>query len=217
MVRFDGRYFLFYSGNEWRSGSYRTGYAMCNGPRGPCARPDSQPLLGNTAEWLGPGGADSFIDADGRLRLAYHAWNAPHTDYPPHPACGSPSYPGGCTGNGQRFLRLTTLYVDGTGRLAVGESAPPDDGRRFYVSNHLAGGYADAVFSYGHATDEVLVGDWNGDGRDTLAVRRGRTYHINNNLRGGPADTTFTYGHTTDQVLVGDWNGDGRDTLAVRR
>ena len=29
------------------------------------------------------------------------------------------------------------------------------------------------VLSLGRASDEVYVGDWDGDGRDTLALRRG--------------------------------------------
>ncbi|MDD9205121.1 hypothetical protein PU560_01410, partial [Georgenia sp. 10Sc9-8] len=58
---------------------------------------------------------------------------------------------------------------------------------------------------------------WDGDGTDTLAVRRGSTFHISNTFAGGHADRSFTYGRATDVVLVGDWDGDGTDTLAVRR
>src|SRR5690606_8499939 len=36
------------------------------------------------------------------------------------------------------------------------------------------------VFTYGRPGDEVLVGDWDGDGVDTLAVRRGTSVHIAN-------------------------------------
>ena len=87
----------------------------------------------------------------------------------------------------------------------------------YYVSNSLAGGKAATTFAYGTASDTVLVGDWNGDGKDTLAVRRGKVYYIKNSLGGGQADTVIGYGNPSDQILVGDWNGDGKDTLAVRR
>jgi len=70
---------------------------------------------------------------------------------------------------------------------------------------------------YGRAYDRVLVGDWDGDGVDTLAVRRGSEYHFKNDLGGGPADRVVVYGRAADTVLVGDWDGDGVDTLAVRR
>jgi len=73
------------------------------------------------------------------------------------------------------------------------------------------------VFTYGRPGDEVLVGDWDGDGTDTLAVRRGNAVHVSNSLRGGPADVVLAYGRPGDEVLVGDWDGDGTDTLAVRR
>ncbi|HLT82680.1 MAG TPA: multicopper oxidase domain-containing protein [Phototrophicaceae bacterium] len=73
------------------------------------------------------------------------------------------------------------------------------------------------VFTYGRPGDEVLVGDWDGDGVDTLAVRRGTSVHIANSLRPGAADLVVTYGRPGDEILVGDWDGDGVDTLAVRR
>ncbi|MPV36052.1 right-handed parallel beta-helix repeat-containing protein [Georgenia subflava] len=72
------------------------------------------------------------------------------------------------------------------------------------------------AFNYGRSTDTVLVGDWDGDGRDTLSTRRGNRYAIDNVLGGGRV-TTLLYGKAADTVLVGDWDGDGQDTLAVRR
>jgi hypothetical protein len=63
----------------------------------------------------------------------------------------------------------------------------------------------------------VLIGDWNGDGTDTLAVRRGNRFYVKNSISGGVADTVFSYGDARDVVLVGDGDGDRDDTLAVRR
>ncbi len=90
-------------------------------------------------------------------------------------------------------------------------------GTCFYVANTLRGGTADYSFWYGRAGDEVYVGDWDGDGTDTLAVRRGNAFYIRNSLSGGEADVVLYYGREDDEVLVGDWDGDGTDTLAVRR
>ncbi len=87
----------------------------------------------------------------------------------------------------------------------------------FYVTNTLRGGTADFSFWYGRAGDEVYIGDWDGDGTDTLAVRRGNAFYIRNSLSGGEADVVLYYGRAGDEVLVGDWDGDGKDTLAVRR
>jgi hypothetical protein len=36
----------------------------------------------------------------------------------------------------------------------------------------MVGGNADIELTYGRAGDTVLVGDWDGDGSDTLGVRR---------------------------------------------
>ncbi|WP_152187929.1 alpha/beta hydrolase [Georgenia satyanarayanai] len=79
------------------------------------------------------------------------------------------------------------------------------------------GPWATYAFRYGRATDEVLIGDWDGDGNDTITLRRGREFHVSDAQRGGDAARTFSYGRAGDVVLVGDWDGDGVDTLAVRR
>jgi GH25 family lysozyme M1 (1,4-beta-N-acetylmuramidase) len=65
--------------------------------------------------------------------------------------------------------------------------------------------------------DKVLFGDWDGDGKDTVAIKRGDTFYFKNNLSGGQADIVLKYGNPTDDAIVGDWNGDGKDTIAVRR
>ncbi|MDD9207877.1 hypothetical protein PU560_15585, partial [Georgenia sp. 10Sc9-8] len=79
-------------------------------------------------------------------------------------------------------------------------------GNDYYLSSS---GVPDLALTYGRHDDEVFVGDWDGDGTDTLAIRRGATFHVRNALDGGPADVAFTYGRAGDVVLVGDWDGDG--------
>jgi len=66
--------------------------------------------------------------------------------------------------------------------------------------------------------DLYTVGDWDGDGRDNLAVRRDDTVYMDTNFD-GLAEIVQVYGtgHDEDAYLVGDWEGDGRDNLAVRR
>ncbi len=117
-----------------------------------------------------------------------------------------------------------TVHVGGSSASTPLETdvqipAPPAPPQRFgfFLTNSWGGGDADYAFMYGRHTDEVLVGDWNGDGRDSITVRRGKTYFVNNHPRGGPAESVFMYGRADDVVLVGDWDGDGVDTLAVRR
>jgi len=106
MVRFDGALILFYSGNEWASSSYATGYAACDSPLGPCTKQTvDAPLFASGGDRLGPGGASAFVDG-GLLRVAYHWWNAPYTNYPDYPACKSQ---GTCTTQGQRRMSLATF------------------------------------------------------------------------------------------------------------
>ena len=45
MVRYDGAYWLLYSGNDWASPDYGMGVARCNTPIGPCYRTLGSPLV----------------------------------------------------------------------------------------------------------------------------------------------------------------------------
>ncbi len=66
--------------------------------------------------------------------------------------------------------------------------------------------------------DEYLVGDWDGDGKDNIAVRRGNEIILDYNFDNVP-DYSFFFGNGNQEAeyLVGDWNGDGKDNIAVRR
>jgi hypothetical protein len=77
-----GRYFLFYSGNDWNSAHYAIGVASCSGPLGPCTRPSAQPILASGADFVGPGGASVFTDQSGGLWIAFHAWSLGAVGYP---------------------------------------------------------------------------------------------------------------------------------------
>ena len=94
---------------------------------------------------------------------------------------------------------------------------PGNTGNTFHLSNDWDSTAAQPGFSYGRAGDEILAGDWNGDGQQTLAVRRGNQIYIKNSLAGGVADEVISFGRTDDTIVVGDWDGDGKDTFAVRR
>ncbi|MGC5616987.1 S8 family serine peptidase [Georgenia sp. Z1491] len=96
---------------------------------------------------------------------------------------------------------------------------PPTSGpvSTFFTSNTWADGPAEYTYEFGRPDDEVLVGDWDGDGVDTISVRRGNRYLINNDRVGNAAVDEIHYGRADDVVLVGDWDGDGFDTFTVRR
>jgi len=78
MIRYRGTLYLFYSANGYATSRYATGYAICRSVTGPCTKPRRTPLLASHGAIAGPGGADAFVDARGRLRLAYAAWRRGH-------------------------------------------------------------------------------------------------------------------------------------------
>ena len=88
---------------------------------------------------------------------------------------------------------------------------------RFFLNDRWTGA-ANTEFTWGDSSYKVLTGDWDGDGKDTIALRNGNQFAFSNvNPASGTPDFTFTFGGPTDTFLVGDWDGDGKDTIAIRR
>ncbi len=95
---------------------------------------------------------------------------------------------------------------------------------RFYVINELGEdggglGFAEYSFLFGNPGDVPFAGDWDGDGIDTMGLRRpsdGVVYMRNSNST-GIADINFLYGDPGDIPFAGDWDGDGDDSLGVFR
>ncbi len=75
LVAADGRYLLFYSGNDWDTANYAVGVATCAGPLGPCDDGSSNPILSSGAGVSGPGGESVFADGNGDSWIAFDAWN----------------------------------------------------------------------------------------------------------------------------------------------
>jgi hypothetical protein len=95
---------------------------------------------------------------------------------------------------------------------------------RFYIINELGSndkglGAADYSFLFGNVGDKPFVGDFNGDGVDTIGLHRestGLVYYRNSNST-GVAQAQFIFGNPGDKIVAGDWDGDGDDTVAVYR
>ncbi|HEU4389657.1 MAG TPA: SBBP repeat-containing protein [Blastocatellia bacterium] len=75
--------------------------------------------------------------------------------------------------------------------------------------------------NFGQAGDLPVVGDWNGDGVDTVGVLRNGTFLLTNglNVDGStpPVDITAAFGQAGDLPVAGDWDGDGIDTIGFFR
>jgi hypothetical protein len=95
---------------------------------------------------------------------------------------------------------------------------------RFYVINKLGSndgglGAAEYSFLFGNLGDKPFVGDFDGDGVDTIGLHRestGLVYYRNSNTT-GIAHAQFIYGNPGDVLIAGDWNGNGLDTVGVYR
>jgi hypothetical protein len=115
--------------------------------------------------------------------------------------------------------RETLVWQNGAGMCDVGagKGSCPCSGRCFFLTNTLGSGSADVVFRDAQPANQILYGDWNADGADSLGFRLGNQYALKNTLGATAPDITFAYGKASDIVFVGDWDGNGTDTVAVRR
>ena len=73
IVRRDGRYYLFYSGNAYFDARYALGVARADRLFGPWEK-RGDPLLVSNAAWAGPGHGSVVVGPGGDDVLVYHAW-----------------------------------------------------------------------------------------------------------------------------------------------
>lgn len=118
--------------------------------------------------------------------------------------------------SGNAFLQMQQFDTSETiGTDTVGIYRASD--RSWYIKNTNASGSAYKVFPYGDPSDKAVVGDWDGDGIDTVGIFRNGTFYLRNSNEAGSADITLVFGASTDLPVAGDWNGDGIDTIGVYR
>jgi hypothetical protein len=97
--------------------------------------------------------------------------------------------------------------------------------QRFYIINALGannGGLGPAEFSFifGNPGDKPFVGDFDGDGIDTVGLHRESTgfVYFRNSLTTGIANNEFFFGDPGDRFVTGDWGVvDGTDTPGLFR
>jgi PKD repeat protein len=88
---------------------------------------------------------------------------------------------------------------------------------RFYIINELGSndgglGAADIDYVFGNIGDKPFVGDFDGDGVETVGLHRestGLVYYINVHAKGQNAANQFVFGDPGDRLVAGDWTGDG--------
>jgi beta-xylosidase len=75
-----GKYYLFFSANNYASFDYAVGYGTCSGPQGPCKDARENPILVSKCNAAGPGGETIVKDGKGQTWMAYHAWKSQAVD-----------------------------------------------------------------------------------------------------------------------------------------
>jgi len=70
----DGRYWLFYAGNDFGTPAYGIGVAIADHVLGPY-RKQGEPLLKSTQSWTAPGHASVAPGLDGQPQLFFHAFH----------------------------------------------------------------------------------------------------------------------------------------------
>jgi hypothetical protein len=112
---------------------------------------------------------------------------------------------------------------DGDGCDTVSIYRPAES--RVYVINELGAndgglGAADLTYVFGNPGDKPFVGDFDGNGLDTVGLHRestGLVYFRNSHTQGN-ADNQFIFGDPGDKIIAGDWGiVDGIDTPGLFR
>src|SRR5207245_1818844 len=93
----------------------------------------------------------------------------------------------------------------------------------FYLTNVVNGtGVTDQMVTWSGtlSSDVPVIGDWNGDGKDSPGLVRmsgsSRTFYLTNVVNGtGVTDQMVTWSGqmSTDKSITGDWNGTKKGTL----
>lgn len=74
----NGKYYLFYSANNYAGIDYAMGYAVADNVLGPYTKPQNKPFMSTDLQnggALGPGGQDIIVDKDGDTWMMYHTWD----------------------------------------------------------------------------------------------------------------------------------------------
>lgn len=91
---------------------------------------------------------------------------------------------------------------------------------QFHAGVFSFGDLGDGPVQIGQSGDYPLLGDWNGDGRDTLGLYRDGRWLLSNDssfLVGMRPrfDIEFQFGNAFTRPVTGDWNGDGTHTAGI--
>jgi beta-xylosidase len=72
-----GGWWLFYSGGFYNGPHYAIGVASCRSLAGPCTERSKTPYAASLPGQRSPGGLETFVDLQGRLRAVFDTWTRP--------------------------------------------------------------------------------------------------------------------------------------------
>ena len=99
------------------------------------------------------------------------------------------------------YVAVTQIVVNPTATAGIYRSGA------FHLRNSNTAGPADIILGYGNLAGDIpVVGDWDGNGIDSIGVFRNGIFYLRNSNSNGFADLAFTYGQPGDIPVVGDWD-----------
>ena len=112
------------------------------------------------------------------------------------------------------FFSLPALPPPAEGAATVGVQDPRTG---IWTLRHTDGTTTD--FYYGNPKDIPFIGDWNGNGTETVGLYRESTgfLFLRYTNDQGNGDVQIYYGNPDDLPVAGDWDGDGVETIGIYR
>lgn len=89
----NGKYYMIYSANDYRSQNYGLGLASARKPEGPWKKRADNPFLQKPDTLVGVGHNSVFTDRDGKLRIVFHAHANRHKVQPRYMYIGTVDFP----------------------------------------------------------------------------------------------------------------------------
>lgn len=174
-------------------------------------------LVPVAGDWNGDG-----ADTIGVVDLATHRWYLRNTNSAGSAAAsfqfgtsGDVPSPGDWDGNGIDTVgvfrpRAGTWHLRNSNSAGTASTPPFAYGRQYL--------YDPQDTRTGCPCPYPVVGDWDGDGRDTIGIWDGwtkRWYLRNRSSSGSTSIPPFTYSPRANWPIAGDWDGNGTDTVGI--